>query len=258
MEKKKIIEEGWLEQYAIGTLTANDKVLLDRMLQEDTELRHQLDEIELNLEKISLENTIEVPQYVKSGLFKNIKKETGITSEISVNQNSRMPIMIAASIAAILMFGCFYLYSEMNGIKEDLQIVRQENSKLKQDLNTTKEVLTETNNWFGLITDKNTERYTLRGNALAPDAKLTSYVNHETKSVALHTHNLPELDEEHDYQMWADVDGEMINMGVIPKNANLMAMTYIDNAESLNITIEPAGGNTHPTVERLISNVYLN
>jgi anti-sigma-K factor RskA len=58
--------------------------------------------------------------------------------------------------------------------------------------------------------------------------------------------------------MWADVEGEMINMGVINNTENLLAMTYIEDAESLNITIEPAGGSDHPTVSRLISNVYLN
>jgi hypothetical protein len=68
---------------------------------------------------------------------------------------------------------------------------------------------------------------------------------------------LPDLDAEHDYQMWADVEGEMIDMGVISKSKTLMAMAYIDHAESLNITIEPAGGNDHPTVARLVTNVHL-
>ena len=90
-----------------------------------------------------------------------------------------------------------------------------------------------------------------------PEAKVVSYVNHKTKSVVINTERLPKLDAEHDYQMWADVEGEMINMGVISKDKNLLAMNYIDHAESLNITIEPAGGNDHPTVSRLVTNVYL-
>jgi hypothetical protein len=59
------------------------------------------------------------------------------------------------------------------------------------------------------------------------------------------------------YQMWADVDGVMINMGLLPADADLIPVKYIDRAESFNITIEPAGGNDHPTVENLISNVLL-
>ena len=111
---------------------------------------------------------------------------------------------------------------------------------------------------FTTITHPDTEQYILKGNALMPEGKVISYVNHETKSVVVNTERLPDLDEAHDYQMWADVEGEMINMGVISKGNNLIAMSYIDHAESLNITIEPLGGNDHPTVERLVPNVYLN
>ena len=90
-----------------------------------------------------------------------------------------------------------------------------------------------------------------------PDAKLISYVNDIERSVLVNTSYLPELDEAHDYQMWADVEGEMINMGVIDVTTPMLAMNYIDHSESLNITIEPAGGSEHPTVSRLITNIYL-
>jgi len=59
------------------------------------------------------------------------------------------------------------------------------------------------------------------------------------------------------YQMWSDVDGEMIDMGLLQTNEELITLKYIDKAESLNITIEPAGGNDHPTVEKLIAYVTL-
>ena len=68
---------------------------------------------------------------------------------------------------------------------------------------------------------------------------------------------LPNLPDNQTYQMWSDVDGEMIDMGLLPNDKELVTLKYIDRAESLNITIEPAGGNDHPTVERLISYVTL-
>ena len=57
--------------------------------------------------------------------------------------------------------------------------------------------------------------------------------------------------------MWSDVDGEMINMGTLAPNQELIPLKYIEKAESLNITIEPVGGNDHPTVEDLISAIPL-
>jgi anti-sigma-K factor RskA len=59
--------------------------------------------------------------------------------------------------------------------------------------------------------------------------------------------------------MWSDVNGEMINMGTLGTDNELVSLKYIENAESLNITIEPAGGSgsDHPTVEELVSYVIL-
>ena len=96
----------------------------------------------------------------------------------------------------------------------------------------------------------------LQGNKLAPEAAVLSYVNHEEKSVLINIYNLPELSDK-DYQMWADVDGEMIDMGVIDTSQQTLAMNYIQDAESINITIEEKGGSDHPDVSNLIGSVSL-
>ena len=142
-------------------------------------------------------------------------------------------------------------------MKEELQIVKTNNTELNSTIDVLNVKLEENTMAYNAIANPDTEQYILKGNSLAPDAKVISYVNHETKTVVVNAERLPKLDADHDYQMWADVEGEMINMGVISKDKNLVTMAYIDHAESLNITIEPAGGNDHPTVERLVTNVFL-
>ena len=142
-------------------------------------------------------------------------------------------------------------------IKQELTEITSETEQLKEQ---QRSLITSYNNQESLlafISNPNTKQYSLEGNELMPDTKIVSYVNHDEKQVMVNTSALQKLDQNHDYQMWADVDGEMINMGVINLKEPMLAMTYIDNAESLNITIEPKGGSDHPTVERLISNVYL-
>jgi hypothetical protein len=149
------------------------------------------------------------------------------------------------------------MYSQLNDVKQQLQTVETENTELNMTIETLNTKLNNNSSLLTTIASPDTDQYVFSGNASMPEAKVVSYINHKTKSVVINTERLPELDSDHDYQMWADVEGEMINMGVISKAKNLMAMTYIDHAESLNITIEPAGGNDHPTVERLVTNVYL-
>jgi anti-sigma-K factor RskA len=72
----------------------------------------------------------------------------------------------------------------------------------------------------------------------------------------LRVNELPELPEGQCYQMWADVDGEMLSLGVLPADTTgLIAWNFLADAESLNVTIEPEGGSDHPDVSKLVANV---
>lgn len=257
MTKKELLENGLLEQYVLGELDATQVESIEKLLVSDTEIKVRLDEIESDFENLGIENAINPPSHLKTQLLSKINTSNNKT--ISESGNSyKFWLGIAASFAAFFLLGSIWLYSELNTVKDDLQIVSDQNKALKEDLNGISKNYDEASKWYAALSNPDAEQYILTGNELSPSAKIVSFVNHENKSVVINTKKLPQLDADHDYQMWADVDGEMIDMGVIPKNKELIAMTYINDAESLNITIEPAGGNDHPTVERLISNVYLN
>ena len=57
--------------------------------------------------------------------------------------------------------------------------------------------------------------------------------------------------------MWAEVNGQMLNLGVIQEASNsekLMALPYGENAVGY-ITIEQKGGNSSPTIENIVANI---
>lgn len=257
MNKKTILDNGLLEQYLLGELNAQECEQIEQVLASDTKLKAQFDAIEKDFETLGLENAIEPPKGIKYQLIQDIREAIDAKNNKS-NSNLKYYLGIAASIAALLMLGNFWIYNELSDVKQQLQTVETEKTELNDKLNNLNKQIDEEIALFSTIAHPDTEQYVLKGNTLMPDGKVVSYVNHSTKSVVINTERLPKLDDAHDYQMWADVEGEMINMGVIAKDQNLMAMSYIDHAESLNITIEPVGGNDHPTVSQLVTNVYLN
>ncbi|MBO6881137.1 anti-sigma factor [Winogradskyella sp.] len=259
MDKKTILENGLLEQYLLGELDVKESEQIERILSSDTELKAYFDQLEEDFETLGFENTITPPALVKSNLLNAINSASNDTKtvELKPNSNSKFYLGIAASIAALFMIGSFWMYNQLNTVKQQLQTVENEKTELNTTIESLNEELKNKNSLYAAIAHPETEKYVLTGNDISPDTKVISYVNHSTKSVVINTERLPDLDADHDYQMWADVEGEMINMGVISKDKKLMAMNYIDHSESLNITIEPAGGNDHPTVERLVTNVYL-
>ncbi len=257
MDKAYILKNGIIEQYLLGELSSEDELILERLLKTDEELKTRFNVVESNFEAMAFDNAIVPPDDVKAHLMSSVKgAETKVVS-LPKRNSSKNYLAVVASIAAVLVIGSVWMYSQLNDTKQQLQIAEEKNSLLLKDLEGLKTNMVKATAWLDLLNSPDTKQYILNGNALSPEAKVVSYVNHKEKRVVVNTLALPKLDAEHDYQMWADVDGEMIDMGVIKKDAHLLAMNYIENAASLNITIEPTGGSDHPTVSRLITNVYL-
>ncbi|WP_157717187.1 anti-sigma factor [Formosa sp. Hel1_31_208] len=257
MDKTYILDNGILELYVLSELSQSEQQQVQRVIQQHPELKTIVETIEYSFESLAFENAIDPPTSVKTNLLRDISTSPTKIIAISPQKSLRSYLAIAASIAAFLFVGTIYMYTQLNTTKNQLKIVEQENTKLNNNINNLNTSLEETSTWYVMINNPDVEKYILTGNSQMPEAKVISYVNNTDKTVVINTAYLPELDKDHDYQMWADVEGEMINMGVIHKNKDMLAMTYIDHAESLNITIEPAGGNDHPTVSQLITNIYL-
>lgn len=250
MDKAYILNNGILEEYLLGELALADQLLVESILESDIELRAQFETLEASFKALAFENAIKPPKEVKEKLMLSLNTSHPKVLHLQKPNPFKNYLGIAASIAVILLGATAYLYSELNSVKSQLELANQDNSRLNGDL-------VETNRWYTAINDPDVQKYVMQGNSLSPNARVISYVNHTIKSVFVNTENLPSLDDEHDYQMWADVRGKMINMGVIKKENKMLAMNYIDDSESLNITIEPLGGSDHPNVAQLVTNVYL-
>ena len=252
----EIIESGKLELYLLGELSASEEAALEKFLETSSEGREHLRALEDALEKVSSENAITPPSFVKESLLASLSEETKVVS-ISEKKSFNPLLGVAASLALLFGVSSFWLYTKVTELESQVTRIENENGSLQNSLIIVESDLAEVTNWYELITNPSTEKYILKGNANSPNAVAISYVNHNEKLVTLDAKGLPALPDQHDYQMWADVDGVMIDMGIIPKNSEMIAMQYIENAASLNITVEPAGGNDHPTVERLVTNIYL-
>lgn len=254
IEKDNIRDSGILEQYLLGELNASDMASVDDILQNDDDLRRHFEALEKKFEMIGLENAIQPPLHLKDQIFSSING-----SNKSMNKSSSYSWLtgIAASIALIAIAMVFFMYGQLQNVKDDLRLVEDENKALIQNNTEITNAYDEVKSWLNEINNLEIARYQLKGNELSPNSKLIAYLNHTEKKVIINTEGLQQLSASQDYQMWADVDGEMISMGIIDVSQNLHTLNYISDAESLNITIEPKGGSDHPTVSNLISNVYI-
>ncbi|MGH1388154.1 anti-sigma factor [Kordia sp.] len=263
-DRSTIIESGMLEMYLLGVLPDEQVAMLEKMLSEDAILAQKYAEIEQDFEKVSLENAVQPPVSIKKDLFAAIKEDYSDVKTLPKEDSTQRTVKksqtfmwIAAGLAAIFMVSSLWMFTQWNNTQDDLQITQQELKTVKEQISNLEGNLKDSQLLAAVVKDPNTVQYALKGNDKIPGGFATAYINHEDKSAIVNAQRLPELPKDKTYQMWADVEGEMINMGVIDKSKDVVVLQYIDEATSLNITIEPAGGSDHATVEQLVTNVYL-
>jgi anti-sigma-K factor RskA len=264
-DRETIIESGMLEMYLLGLLPDEQVTILEKQLETDAVLAAKYAEIEQDFENVSFENAIQPPDFIKEDLFASIKadysKVKKLPKETTETKQETSPsfkwIGIAAGFAAVFLVSAFWMLMQWQNATSDLQLAQEELQTIKAQIVNLEGNLKDSQLLASVVEDPNTLQYSLKGNTKIPGGFATAYINHEEKSAIVNVQKLPELPSDKTYQMWADVEGEMINMGVIDKSKNVVVLQYIDEATSLNITIEPACGSDHATVEQLVTNVYL-
>lgn len=250
MDKEYIAKEGLLEKFLLDELSPEEALAVEHAMAKDADLRQRYEQLEADFERMAFENAIAPPSHIKGKLIDQL-------DETPVRQFTTKWLWAAASLSLLFMLTTFWMYSKWQSTKEELNFLQNQSVVLEERLDLLEENYELTNNRLQIINSPSTIPFVLKGNEKIPDSRAVAFVNHDNRLVVVNPRGLPELPKDQTYQMWSDVDGEMINMGLLPTDKDLVTLKYIDRAESLNITIEPAGGNDHPTVERLISYVTL-
>jgi len=260
MDKKDIIASGMLEQYLLGELSADQCTIVENILAESQQVRDYYSQMESNFERMAQENAIAPPSQAKEFIMKAVANDTPSKKAHTLSRTKGKISYftpIAAALAVIFLLSTFWMYYKWQDANEGLVEIEKETIDLRNRITVLEQNNTETQKWYQAINIPNTYQFTLKGNNVLPNSTAITYINHDQKTVILNPQGLPDIGEDKSYQMWADVDGEMINMGVILEDQKMVAMKYIEDAESVNITIEPKGGSDHPTVEFLISSAAI-
>ncbi|MFD2585400.1 anti-sigma factor domain-containing protein [Croceitalea marina] len=248
-EKIKIfLDTDLLEKYLLGSTTTEESLRVERYIAMYPEVREAYNELQENLEIFAKMHALKTPQGLKEQILFRIRQEKRSRSKF-------YRFAVAASIAALIFAGAtYFFYNQNKSLQEENLIV---NSKIQDLENDMKIQLEDIRNQYIVLNNPNTRRFTVNGNKKAQELKAVAYVNPVKKLSYINVSNLPQLPEDKCFQMWAEVNGEMVNLGIIKQfddKEKLLALPYADNAVSY-ITIEPQGGNETPTVQNIVANI---
>lgn len=248
-EKIKIfLDSDLLEKYLLDNTSGHEALQVERYLAMYPEVRKTYEELQDNLEAYAKLHAVKTPEGLKEKILAGIRAE-------KVGRKNFFRYGIAASFAVLMFAGASYFFWDQN------QSLQQENTivsnKIKDLEENMREQLEDVRNQFIVLQNPETKKFDVKGNTKAKELKAVAYVNPVKKLSYINVSNLPNLPENQCFQMWTEVNGKMVNLGVI-KQANdkekLFAMPYAEHAVSY-ITIEPEGGNDAPTVENIVANI---
>jgi anti-sigma-K factor RskA len=245
---KSFLNSDLLEKYLIGSTDLEESLQVERYIAMYPEVRETYNELQENLEAFAKMHAIKAPEGLKTKILQTIKKQDSGRRRIR-------RFAIAASFIAFLFAGASYFFWNQNkNLIEENTIVNNKIMTLEADM---KQQLEDVRNQFIVLNNPQTRKYLVNGNKKARELKAVAYINPVKKLSYINVRNLPNLPEDQCYQMWAEVNGNMVNLGIIDKadsKDKLRALPYAENAVSY-ITIEPKGGNTTPTVQNIVANI---
>ncbi|NUO02126.1 MAG: anti-sigma factor [Saprospiraceae bacterium] len=234
MDKEHFLKSGLLEQYVLGLTTPEETATVEHYIQTFPDIREKVTALKKEIDEYTRQSLPNIPPAVIHQPIASV----------------RLPAW-AIWAGAALIATCVFFASEW--YKADARIMA--NEQALQDCQAEHAICVQTAQMLAFLEHEDTRPVYLNGTPLLPEAKALVYWNHTAKSAYFNPIRLPEAPAGHQYQIWADVEGIMINMGLIePDKLHLQALRYIPEAESLNITIEPKGGSDHPTVSQLCLN----
>lgn len=240
MDKEQFIKSGLLEQYVLGLTTAEEDDLVNEYLDKFPELTAEIDNLHQALLTYAANQDIPSPNSTKQSHTSSLKKKPFLSSLLL------LPVLLLIGLL-------FWVYQRDQHHQMEVLQLEAEYATLEahcqriQDSHNSDQTIIVSSRAILLNPTQQTQTHF----AIA-------YWNPERSGCWIDASQLPVLENGLQYQVWADVDGEMISIGLIPPKANtLITLDFIDSAESLNITIEEIGGADHPNVSLLTVNGFL-
>lgn len=243
MEEKlhNFLNSGKLEKYLVGDTSIAETMEVEHLIDSYPEIAEAYDKLQTNLEIVAKANAVEAPY----GSLVRILDATKESSVVIEKRGSRVPWYgIAASIVALFFAGKTYmLHQENKALLSENDVVVDEIFDLRSDIDKNNIRLETLADQLMKLNNPDAQKYVLRGNERAKDLETVAYINPVEKTSMIDVITLPKLPEEQYYQMWAEFQDKIIELGVLDATERkLRPIPYMEDAMALSITIENKNG----------------
>lgn len=260
MNLEEYISSGILEIYVLGELSEKETAEVEVMKVRHPEVKAELDSIEKTIEMLAAKTSIK-PRNDQGKIIKSqlsFYRENKIGEEAFSNKIYKYGLAASVLIALCLSWVAADYWSKWKDVKEELDRLRAENKRMSINIDVVNEKLGALKDEMTIITDADFNSVKLLATDEDSPLYVTVFWNQENSHVYIKTGQLRSLPEEHQFQLWALIDGKPHDLGVFDVSAALMQMKGTTKAEAFAVTIEPRGGSEKPTLSRMQVIGYTN
>ena len=259
MQIKEIISSGILEQFVLGTASAEENKMVEEHIN-DPEIQAELNNISEALESYAQAYAIEPSDSVRNNILTKINTQHHNQPILKTEEqpagkvykmNNYLKYAVAASL--ILLIGSIIInFSLYNKYKKS----SQEFAETRQELNNQKQLAIDMDKEISLVKNKMAVPVVLNGTPHSPESLAKIFWMKDSGTVYVDPSNLPPIPLDKQYQLWAIVDGKPVDAGMISsKNGDIFhfqKMKSFGKAQAFAITIEKAGGSPAPTMTEMV------
>lgn len=261
MDIQKFLNSGVVEKYVLGLADPEDMDRVERMAKDYPEVNKHICKMQNCMEEYAEMHAIRPPKHLKKRILS--KLEDDVVEPLIPESETvvyRLPQIwkwgagIAAMMIVTLGGVSWMLYQNQNAAYKDLGLLATQIKHLQDDqqiLQTSNEMIRQK---YSVLKDVTTKQVQLKGSQIAPQALAVVYWNPDHNKGYLNIVNLPKCPNGHAYQMWADVNGKHVNMGMLKTDENgtiLHTIPYVNGSRGFVITMEVEGGSIHPNTEKM-------
>ncbi len=256
MSKEKLIKSGLLEMYVLGLTTEEERMVVLEGIQKYPEIAKEMNQLKEALDQYAASQSIIPPEKLKETIFENIAN----SQKRKDNPNPKRFKALRAWVLPLLLLFLLVLTGLSFSLYQKVNTLFSQKGVLVDKLNQTEQLLAACENGkevmdkrVAFIEDSSTSKIILSASGKLNIDQLLVYYNPLQKLALLQVIQLAIPPPGMQYQLWAESEGKMLNMGLFePSLTQVQQIQFVPETESFNLTLEPTGGSITPSTDRLI------
>ncbi len=263
---KTYLESGILELYVLGDLSSEEIREVESTIVQYPEVKAEVEAIEHALQAYAISNAIHPSDAVRTKILNSIETSSEIETPVVPIYPTAVPssfykYAFAASVA-LLLVSVILLINLNNRLRESntqLAVMQSENQQFSNKVNNMSQELEDSKKFLQIYQQPAQYKLvSLKGSPKAPSASMMVAFSPENTDVMidLSSLNMPSNDGQHQYQLWAMVDGKPVDLGVFDStedHSGMKRMKSVKGAQAFAVTLEPKGGSINPTMEQMMA-----